>query len=182
MRIASLPPMGHLGIVVRDIYKSLEELRQVYNLPGLVPEKVYRFQPRVVRAWGKEVEGVELLLCLTEWFSGMAMEILQVVFGDIEHERFLCEVGGGVHHIQHSVREYDAYCEYMRERGGVAIFEAEIDDDRGYRRCTYFRFPVTNTVIEIAEQPRFRDVEGLLHFKQRQSLDRTGKGTLWKNT
>ena len=162
MKITKLPKMGHVGIVVENLEKALDELKMIYNLPGLDKSRIFSYRPQKVMAWGKEVKDSEIRICVADWYDGMTMEILQFVSGEIEHDKFVRDTGGGIHHIQHLVKEYEAYCAFMLERGGVPTFEAEAEDNRGYRRCTYFRMPITNAVIEIAEAPRFRDASGKL--------------------
>ncbi len=162
MGITKLPKIGHIGIVVKDVEKAIDELRALYDSPGLDKSKIFSYRPQKVKAWGREVKDAEIRICVADWYDGMRMEILQFVSGEIEHDRFVRDTGGGIHHIQHMVKEYEEYCAFMLERGGVPTFEAEAEDNRGYRRCTYFRMPATNAVIEIAEIFRFRDASGKL--------------------
>ncbi len=162
MKITKLPRVGHIGIVVKDLEKALDELKRLYDLPGLDKAKIFTYRPYKVRAWGKEVKDAALRICVADWYDGMKMEVLQFVSGEIEHDKFVRDTGGGIQHIQHMVKEYEEYCAFMLEQGGVPTFEAEAEDNRGFRRCTYFRMPGTNAVVEIAEVPRLRDASGKL--------------------
>lgn len=155
MAVTKLPPVGHVGIVVADMHKALEELREIYGLDGL--DAVYSFKPMRVWAWGKEVPGCEIRICMTDWIDGLKMEILQPSFGEIEHERFVRETGGGMHHTAYYVDDYEAYRKFIEDKGGEFIFESETEDERGYRRCCYARFPQTQIVVEILEKARFRN-------------------------
>ncbi|MCC8194984.1 MAG: VOC family protein [Deltaproteobacteria bacterium] len=154
MAITKLPPIGHVGIVVADMDKALAELRELYGLPGL--DTTYSFKPMRVWAWGKEISGCEIKICMTDWTDTLKMEILQPVFGAIEHERFVRECGGGMHHTAYYVKEYGEYREFILKKGGEIIFESETEDDKGYRRCCYARFPQTKMVVEILEYAWFR--------------------------
>lgn len=155
MKITRLPPVGHVGIVVADMDKALTELLKVYGLPGL--DKTYSFKPMRVWAWGNEIDSCEIRICMTEWLPGLKMEILQPVSGAIEHRRFVDEAGGGVHHTAYYVDDYEGYRKFVVETGGTLIFETETEDERGYRRCCYARFPETGSVVEILENAWFRD-------------------------
>lgn len=156
MAITKLPPVGHVGIVVADMDKALAELRDVYGLPGL--DATYSFKPMRVWAWGREIDGCAIKICMTDWIDGLKMEILQPMFGEIEHERFVRETGGGMHHTAYYVKEYEEYREFILAKGGEIIFESETEDEvRGYRRCCYARFPETKMIVEILETAWFRN-------------------------
>ena len=155
MAITKLPPVGHVGIVVADMDKALAELRAIYGLPGL--DTTYSFKPMRVWAWGKEIDGCEIRICMTDWTDSLKMEVLQPVFGAIEHERFVREFGGGMHHTAYYVKEYEDYREFILQEGGEIIFESETEDDRGYRRCCYARFPESGMIVEILEYAWFRN-------------------------
>lgn len=156
MKITELPKAGHIGIVVADLAKSMDELNRLYRLPGMANPKILSYKPYQVFALGKEAKDVRLDLCIVDFHNDMKLEILQWVSGEIEHDEFVRATGGGIHHMQHFVDEYDDYRQFMLEQGGVVTFEAVADDERGFRQCAYFRMPVTNAVIEIATIPRLR--------------------------
>lgn len=50
MSIDRLPPVGHVGVVVADMDRALEEIRQIFGIDGA--GKVYDFTPMNVWAWG----------------------------------------------------------------------------------------------------------------------------------
>lgn len=154
MDITQLPPIGHVGIVVADMDKALAELRAIYGLPGL--GTTYSFKPMRIWAWGKEIGSCEIKICMTDWTDSLKMEILQPVFGEVEHERFVRELGGGMHHTAYYVKEYDEYRAFMLKNSGEIIFESETEDERGYRRCCYARFPESRMIMEILEYAWFR--------------------------
>lgn len=155
MTITKLPPVGHVGIVVPDMDKALTELHEIYGLSGL--DKTYSFKPMRVWAWGKEIDGCEIKICMIDWIDSLKMEVLQPVFGEIEHERFIREIGGGMHHTAYYVKEYDKYREFIVNKGGELIFESETEDGKGYRRCCYASFPESKMIVEILEHAWFRN-------------------------
>ena len=52
MSIDRLPPVGHVGVVVADMDRALEEIRQIFGIDGA--GKVYDFTPMNVWAWGEK--------------------------------------------------------------------------------------------------------------------------------
>ena len=48
MSIDRLPPVGHVGVVVADMDRALEEIRQIFGIDGA--GKVYDFTPMNVWA------------------------------------------------------------------------------------------------------------------------------------
>lgn len=156
LKIDKLPPVGHIGIVVPDIEKAIEELKDVYGLEGLNISNVYDFVPMRIWAWGKEIDGCHIKIAMVDWINGLKMEILQPVHGDIEHARFVKETGGGLHHTAYYVDDYEAYREFIIGLGGQVIFESETEDAKGYRRCCYAKFEETQNIVEVLENARIR--------------------------
>ena len=56
MSIDRLPPVGHVGVVVADMDRALEEIRQIFGIDGA--GKVYDFIPMNVWAWGRKSQAV----------------------------------------------------------------------------------------------------------------------------
>ena len=83
--------------------------------------------------------------------------MLQPVFGEIEHKRFVDEVGGGMHHTAYYVKDYPAYRDFIVGQGGEIIFESETEDEKGYRRCCYARMPGTQMIVEVLEKAWLRN-------------------------
>jgi catechol 2,3-dioxygenase-like lactoylglutathione lyase family enzyme len=155
MKLDKLPKVEHVGIIVPDMDKARAELRMLFGeRPGL--DFVYDFFPDRVWTDGREIsEKCQLRLCMVDWVDGMRMEVIQPVLGnDLEHARFLREIGGGLHHIAYYVREgWAEYRQYVLDQGARVLFESETNDDRGYRRCCYLKCPDSGLVVEIAEPP-----------------------------
>ncbi len=155
LEITKLPEIGHLGVVVPDLEKALDELKTMYGIDENC--SVYEFVPLRVWAWGEEIEGCKIRIAMIDWTERLKLEILQPVFGNIEHQRFIDEVGGGIHHCAFYVTDYLSYREYIERIGGEIIFETETEDEKqGYRRCCYARFKETQMIIEVLERAWFR--------------------------
>ena len=107
MSIDRLPPVGHVGVVVADMDRALEEIRQIFGIDGA--GKVYDFTPMNVWAWGEKIPGCQIRIAMLDWTDSLKLEVLQPVFGEIEHKRFVDEVGGGMHHTAYYVKDYPAY-------------------------------------------------------------------------
>lgn len=153
--IHQLPEMHHVGYVVRDLNKTIEEFRQRYAIAET--PAIYDFKP--MRTWtdGKEVDGCHLRICKLQIQDSLAAEIIEHVSGDVEHKRFIEATGGGLHHVAYRVDRYDAYRQYMVDLGGFPVFEQEAEDDlQGYRRSIYFLFRESQSVVEILEAAYFR--------------------------
>ena len=93
MSIDRLPPVGHVGVVVADMDRALEEIRQIFGIDGA--GKVYDFTPMNVWAWGEKIPGCQIRIAMLDWTDSLKLEVLQPVFGEIEHKRFVDEVGAG---------------------------------------------------------------------------------------
>ena len=52
MSIDRLPPVGHVGVVVADMDRALEEIRQIFGIDGA--GKVYDFTPDECMGLGGE--------------------------------------------------------------------------------------------------------------------------------
>ena len=114
MSIDRLPPVGHVGVVVADMDRALEEIRQIFGIDGA--GKVYDFTPMNVWAWGEKIPGCQIRIAMLDWSDSLKLEVLQPVFGEIEHKRFVDEVGGGMHHTAYYVKDYPAYRDFRGAR------------------------------------------------------------------
>lgn len=109
---------------------ALEEIRQIFGIDGA--GKVYDFTPMNVWAWGEKISGCQIRIAMLDWTDSLKLEVLQPVFGEIEHKRFVDEVGGGMHHTAYYVKDYPAYRDFIVGQGGEIIFESETEDEKGY--------------------------------------------------
>ena len=68
---------------------------------------------------------------MLDWSDSLKLEVLQPVFGEIEHKRFVDEVGGGMHHTAYYVKDYPAYRDFIVGQGARVIFERRPRMKRG---------------------------------------------------
>ena len=139
----------------RPVIWALEEIRQIFGIDGA--GKVYDFTPMNVWAWGEKIPGCQIRIAMLDWTDSLKLEVLQPVFGEIEHKRFVDEVGGGMHHTAYYVKDYPAYRDFIVGQGGEIIFESETEDEKGYRRCCYARMPGTQMIVEVLEKAWLRN-------------------------
>lgn len=118
---------------------------------------MYDFTPMNVWAWGEKIPGCQIRIAMLDWSDSLKLEVLQPVFGEIEHKRFVDEVGGGMHHTAYYVKDYPAYRDFIVGQGGEIIFESETEDEKGYRRCCYARMPGTQMIVEVLEKAWLRN-------------------------
>ena len=78
MSIDRLPPVGHVGVVVADMDRALEEIRQIFGIDGA--GKVYDFIPMNVWAWGEKIPGCQIRIAMLDWTDSLKLEVLQPVF------------------------------------------------------------------------------------------------------
>ena len=75
-----------------------------------------------VWAWGEKIPGCQIRIAMLDWTDSLKLEVLQPVFGEIEHKRFVDEVGGGMHHTAYYVKDYPAYRDFIVGQGGERSF------------------------------------------------------------
>ena len=92
------PPMSQIGIVVKDIDKTIEYYKKVLGLrPFLRPDIIYKEK----HYYGKPVN--------SEWVMGFCslgsveLEIIQSITDPIIYHDFLQEKGEGIHHLAFNV-------------------------------------------------------------------------------
>ena len=153
MVISENTGLGHVGLVVDDTLKCVETFERDYGIKDFI---VYDFKPLSAKAYGKEVPDCKLKIALGTFANGVKLEIIQVIAGDTPLKRFYERNGFGVNHINFYTEDLDKTLAYYREKGYDIIFEAEIEDDRGYRRTIYVEDPALGCIVEFSEQPHKR--------------------------
>jgi Lactoylglutathione lyase and related lyases len=144
------PPLGHVGLIVANVEESIKSYTQLF---GAADFSIYDFEP--LRAWhnGKEVSEYKLRIGMGSLDNGTVIELIQPVTDGTLHEEFLRRTGGGLHHIAFYTDEFDWWRKYFVQLGAKFVFEAEISDKRGYRRCFYAQELGTDSIIEFAQIP-----------------------------
>ena len=144
------PPLGHVGIIVANVDESVKHYKQLFAAAEFA---VYDFSPK--KAWykGEEVPEYKLRIGMGKLDNGTSIELIQPVTPGTLHDDYLRQDGGGIHHIAFYTDEYDWWRAYFASQQANFIFEAEIDDHRGYRRCFYAKDIGTDTIVEFAQIP-----------------------------
>jgi catechol 2,3-dioxygenase-like lactoylglutathione lyase family enzyme len=109
---SSLPPVHHIGMVVRDLTRTLALLN---NGLGFAPAFTFDGQFPTARLASGET-GFALKGAFV-WMHNTALEIIQPIDDRSPHAAFLKERGEGLHHLAYWVHSVKAQLEQMRHRG-----------------------------------------------------------------
>lgn len=107
-----LPPMSQIGIVVKDMDKTIEFYEKVLGLgPFVRPDIIYKEK----HYHGKQVH--------SEWIMGFCslgsveMELIQPITGPTIYHDFLKEKGEGLHHLGFDVQDIEKKLALCKEIG-----------------------------------------------------------------
>lgn len=142
--------VGHLGIVVNNIQQSIIAYREAFGIDDFV---AYDFVPKNVKSYGENISDCSLKIALGTFAGGIKIELIEVVGGDTPLKRFHDQLATGVHHINFYTREFDEKLACYQSCPEKIVFEAEIEDERGYRRSMYIQEEQFGTIIEFSELP-----------------------------
>lgn len=112
-RKLGISKIGQIGIVVRDIARSMEYFSGLYNVGPW-----YRTKLAEEEMYYKGAK-IDLKLDITIAFTGgVEIELIQVISGDENiYSAILEKQGGGVHHLGFLVSGFDRKLEAAREMG-----------------------------------------------------------------
>ena len=107
-----LPPMSQIGIVVKDIDKTIEYYEKVLGLssftkPDIIYEEKYYYEEPVNSEW---------IMCFCS-LGSVELEIIQPVTSPTIYHDFLKEKGEGIHHLGFDVKDIDKKLALCREMG-----------------------------------------------------------------
>src|SRR4030042_4647618 len=115
-----LPPVGQIGMVVKDMHKAVEYYSSIF---GIGPFTVYEFVPE--KHWFME-EPSHLKLGMGKAMLGdVELELIQPIEGRSFHKEFLETHGEGVQHLGFNVPNYDEMFEKFRAAGLNPAMRAE---------------------------------------------------------
>lgn len=144
----------HTGYVIKNLETTLDYLEKEY---GLIADEPYYFRPD--KAWvnGKEAGEYVLKIAMVKTGDGSILEFIEPIEGEGIHKQFLDSGKCGIQHVCFSVKDYDRWHAFFKDKDADIVFEAEVEDERfGYRRCFYAEDRLTGTMFEIKEEPYFR--------------------------
>jgi catechol 2,3-dioxygenase-like lactoylglutathione lyase family enzyme len=152
--------LHHVGYIVDNIEEAVDHFKAFY---GVEDFSFYDFVPSRVWSYGKEVGGYHLKIAMSMAKDGEAgIELIQPISGEGVHTDFLKEGKGGMHHVCIAVdaRDYEEYRRDFINQGYVFLFESETEDEViGYRRCFYAKDSDVEMIMEVKENPYFRNKE-----------------------
>ena len=107
---SKFPQVDQIGIVVKDMEKSLKFYEQMFGPPFLTLES--------------DVKSGKLKISLFQ-VGEIQLELIEVVEGETIHSKFLRETGEGLHHIGFIVEDIEE--ELIRlEKEGISVLESGI--------------------------------------------------------
>ncbi|HEC92352.1 MAG TPA: methylmalonyl-CoA epimerase [Candidatus Atribacteria bacterium] len=132
--------LHHIGIVVKDLRKSLKEYQEVLNLKQIgVPHHEKR--QKVIAgflSWGS--------------LEGTTLELLEPVGEDSPVYKFM-KKDGGIHHICFEVDDIEKEVDELREKGGKVVCEPVSCTGFEGRRIAFI-LTLENLLIEFVEKEK----------------------------
>ena len=136
-----LPPPSHIGVVVKDIDKTVEYYTSKW---GLGPWK------RLERAPAKEQllvgEPYRLKVAAAQW-GPVVLELLQPAGGKSVWADFLETNGEGIHHLCFDVSNWDEVVAQLKKQGAKMVIGAKLE---GVAWC-YFETSPGGLIVEIKQ-------------------------------
>jgi len=139
-----LPPLNHIGVVVRDIDEVGRSLKQVFGLE-FEEEFVYTASADEV------IVGEPFTLRIASaTIGGATYEFLQPVAGKSLWADFLESSGEGTHHVAFTVKDWAADVARIQEGGSEMVAAASVQqfDDK---RWAYFNTHIGGLIVELME-------------------------------
>lgn len=132
-----LPQIGHVGYIVENLDKSIEQYKEFYCIEEYV---IYDFVP--TKAWvnGKEIKDCKFRIAQLIPQEGAKLELIQVITGSTTPQyTFLKEKGQNINHVAYYVDDYKAWHDYYeRLPGANIIFEIMAEDETMGRRASFY--------------------------------------------
>ncbi|MFH1138340.1 MAG: VOC family protein [Pseudomonadota bacterium] len=116
----TLPALGQVGIVVKDLDRAVSHYRDVF---GLGPFQIFEFAPEKHWLKGKPLP-IKLKIALAAMGS-VHLELIQPLEGDAPHRWFLDKNGEGVQHLGFYIEDYDGWLDHLKKHGIGVLMAAE---------------------------------------------------------
>jgi methylmalonyl-CoA/ethylmalonyl-CoA epimerase len=131
----SLPPIEHIGVVVRDIATAIEYYSSVF---GLGPWTVYEFAPE--KQWFREKPSSFKLKMGKAMLGDILLELLQPIQGESLHAEFLKTHGEGMQHLGFLVPDYEETFSKFVKAGFDPLTRVEVymETYKGDLKACYF--------------------------------------------
>ena len=130
-----LPPVGQLGVVVREMEKVVNYYTSIF---GIGPFTVYEWAPD--RHWVMEEPSPLKLRMGKAMWGDLELELIQVLEGKSLHTDFLETWGEGLHHLGFHVLNYDELFQGFLREGFKPLMRAEsyVPAYQGHLKACYF--------------------------------------------
>jgi methylmalonyl-CoA/ethylmalonyl-CoA epimerase len=130
--------IDHIGIVVKNLEKSLQPYQELLGLP-LKEREELELKGSNYKIAFLPISGVNLELVETDSTTGIAAE-------------FLRDHGEGIHHMAFEVEDLDKMMEELQSRGVRFVWDKPLQGSRG-SRVAYFKPEEFNGIyIELVEK------------------------------
>lgn len=140
----NLPPLNHIGVVVRDMDEVGRSLKQVFGLE-LEDEFEYTAEADDMLTG----EPFTLRIAAVK-IGGATYEFLQPVAGKSLWADFLESSGEGTHHVAFTVKDWAADVARIQEGGSVMVAGATVDKFDN-KRWAYFDTHIGGLIVELME-------------------------------
>ena len=130
-----LPPVGQLGVVVREMEKVVNYYTSIF---GIGPFTVYEWAPD--RHWVMEEPSPLKLRMGKAMWGNLELELIQPLEGNSPHRDFLETWGEGLHHLGFHVSDYDEFFRRFLQEGFKPLMRAEsyVPAFQGHLKACYF--------------------------------------------
>jgi methylmalonyl-CoA/ethylmalonyl-CoA epimerase len=142
---ATFTRMVHIGVVVRDMNKTIERLAAL----GIGP-----FTPRVIPPDAREtyrgkpfVPGQRVTIQITR-IGNVELELIQPISGESPHQEFLDRKGEGIQHLGFIVDDLEEDVKRLTGEGSEILLTSEI---KGARRVAYLDLGVAGLIVELVQ-------------------------------
>ncbi len=117
-----LPPVEQIGIVVKDVEKTMEFFSSVF---GWGPWGVIELDLKDCLYRGESCDA-RLKIAFAQSGS-IELELIQVLEGETIHTEFLREKGEGLHHLRFKVDDLDAKLADLAKEGIEVVFRKNLN-------------------------------------------------------
>lgn len=144
----NLTNLAHLGVVVKDVEKTLDFISSVWNIG--TPEIIV-YSPTNEKVAGKPYSGKPFRMKVAFIkFGTLMVELLQPLDEHSLYFDFIKNKGEGLHHIAWGISNYDEMVSLLNRQGHPMLIEASY---KGERWC-YFDTSPGGMILEFREEYR----------------------------
>ncbi len=117
-----LPPVDHVGVVVKDVDKAIA----FYQRLGWGPFKVMEDVPMEGYTFKGKTQDCRLKLAFAK-IGELELELIQVLEGETPHSEFLREKGEGLQHLRCTVDDVDGTIAELAKDGIEPVFSKKVE-------------------------------------------------------